>query len=143
MKRVFFLAWLVMLVFLIPAGASEKRSPKPAKNVVTGIRFEVIPVENTIIFLDGKKLGDASKIGVVAVKPGRHLVRLVHNKDEVEVDVVVANKQILDFKYAFEDSGKGISGFESEEKEDSIVKKEGEKAGEKNEEQSDIEKSAE
>lgn len=143
MKRMSFLAWLIMLVFLIPAVASEKRSSKPAKSVVTGIRFEIIPAENTIIFLDGKKVGDASKLGVVPVRPGKHLVRVVHNKDEVEVEVVIAHRQILDFKYAFEDSGKGIGGFESEEKEDSIVKEESEKAGDKNEDQAEIEESAE
>ncbi|MGB9599056.1 MAG: hypothetical protein ACP5QK_10970 [Myxococcota bacterium] len=118
MKRVFLLASIIVLMFSLLSYAGEKKASKPAKNITTGIKFEVIPAENTIAFIDGKKVGEITKIDVVPVKAGKHTIKLLHNKDEVEVDVVVVNKQILNFKYAFEDSGKGIGGFSNEEKEE-------------------------
>jgi len=150
MKKLFLFTTMILLFFMFSLSAGEKKSSKsakPAKNVVTGIRFEVIPVENTIAFIDGKKVGEVSKIDIVPVKPGKHTIKLVHKKDEVEVDVVVVKKQILDFKYAFEDSGKGISGFSEEEKEGEDANK-NEKAGEggfkqEKEEKLEEEKSAE
>lgn len=117
MKKLFIFTTMILLFFMFSLSAGEKRSSKPAKNVVTGIKFDVIPIENTIAFIDGKKVGEVSKIDIVPVKPGKHTIKLIHKKDEVEFDVVVAKKQILNFKYAFEDSGKGISGFSEEEKE--------------------------
>ncbi len=143
MKKVFFLTFVILLSLVIQINAADKKVSKPAKNVVTGIKFEVIPVENTVAFIDGKKIGEVSKIDVLPVKPGKHLLKLVHNKDEVEVEVVVANKQILNFKYAFEDSGKGIGGFSEEEKEDSSSKKKEESEVEKTEEKSKTEKPSE
>ena len=134
MKKVLFLTTILLLAFTIAASAGEKKSTKSTKNVVTGIKFEVIPAENTIAFIDGKKVGEVTKIDVVPVKPGKHTIKLIHNKDEVEVDVVVVNKQILNFKYAFEDSGKGIGGFSGEEKEEENTKKQ-EKEDEKPEEE--------
>lgn len=122
MKRIIFLTLILLSSMSLLLSAGEKKSSKPAKNVVTGIRFEVIPTENTVAYIDGKKVGELTKIDVVPVKPGKHTLKLVHNKDEVEVDVVVVNRQILNFKYAFEDSGKGISGFSEEEKEENSDK---------------------
>ncbi|MCX7942944.1 MAG: hypothetical protein N2746_00310 [Deltaproteobacteria bacterium] len=134
MKKIIIFA-VVLLCIGVYAFAEEKKSNKPAKSVKTGIKFEVIPAENTIAFIDGKKIGEITKIDVVPVKPGRHTIKLVHNKDEVEVDVVVVKNQILNFKYAFEDSGKGIGGFGSEEKEEDRTDKteKGDKKEEKDE----------
>lgn len=139
MKKTLFFALIILLSILFSVSAGEKRSTKSSKNVSTGISFEVIPAENTIAFIDGKKIGEVTKIDVVPVKPGKHTIKLIHNKDEVEVDVVVANKQILNFKYAFEDSGKGISGFSGEEKEEDNK----EKKDNKNTENEETEKPAE
>ena len=116
MKKVLLLLIIFILVSGITLYGAEKKGAKPSKNVTTGIKFEVIPAENTTAYIDGKKVGEVTKIDVVPVKPGKHTIKLVHNKDEVEVDVVVVNEQILNFKYAFEDSSKGISGFSEEEK---------------------------
>ncbi len=139
MKKTLFSVIILVLIFSVSLYAGEEKAKKSSKNVTTGIRFEVIPAENTIAFIDGKKVGEVTKIDVVPVKPGKHTIKLLHNKDEVEVDVVVVNKQILNFKYAFEDSGKGIGGFSGEEKEeDGKEKKEG-----KGKEKEDTEQTAE
>jgi len=116
MKRSLLLLGILIIAFSTIAYAADKKTAKPSKNVTTGIRFEVIPAENTVAYIDGKKIGEITKIEVAPVKPGKHTLKLIHNKDEVEVDVVVVNKQVLNFKYAFEDSGKGVSGFSEEEK---------------------------
>lgn len=133
MRRYLLFALFFMLTITSVGHSSEKKSSKPSKNVMTGIKFDVIPAENTIVYIDGKKIGEVKKIDVVPVKPGKHSIKLVHNKDEVEVDVVVVNKQILNFKYAFEDSGKGIGGFSGEEKEDEDKDKKEEKNTDKEE----------
>ncbi|MCX7958490.1 MAG: hypothetical protein N3B13_05520 [Deltaproteobacteria bacterium] len=136
MRKILLFGIIMILATTAGLSAKDKKEEKSSKNARTGIRFEVIPAENTIAFINGKKVGEVSKLDVVPVKPGKHTIKLLHNKDEVEVDVVVVKNQVLNFKYAFEDSGKGIGGFSGEEKEEeNKAKKEEKKEGNEESEQ--------
>jgi hypothetical protein len=87
------------------ADAQEKKAPKGRTQIV----FEVLPA-NAIVYVDGKKYGEASKLtkNGVQVSAGTHAVKLVNGGDEMEADVQVKAGTSLNFKYAFEDSGTGI-----------------------------------
>ena len=76
-----------------------------AAKTPTLIKFEVAP-KATMIYVDGRKKGKAGKVHKVRVKPGKHDVRLVFNRDETEFEIKIQKGKILVIKYAFEDSGR-------------------------------------
>jgi hypothetical protein len=71
----------------------------------TQLTIEVHPAES-IIFVDGKKTGDASKARVLPVKPGKHIVKVVYKGDSHEEEVVVKADEKATWKWTFEDDRK-------------------------------------
>lgn len=99
-------ALLISLLLLAPpvAASSQGSAVKAAKGH-SALKFEVAP-KATVIYVDGRKKGSAGKVHKVRVKPGKHDVRLVFNKDETEFEINVQKAQEIVVKYAFEDSGR-------------------------------------
>ena len=85
----------------VSEAAADGKGKKPPTET-TGIEWQVEP-EGVEIYLDGKKIGEAGKLGFTPVKPGKHAVRLVRVKDETEIDVEVKKGQTLKFAFKFED----------------------------------------
>jgi hypothetical protein len=70
--------------------------------------------------------GNAAKLETngVQVSAGKHLVRLVNIKDEIEVEIAVKAGQTFKFVYAFEDSGaERVQQRQDQELKDSKAKK--------------------
>jgi hypothetical protein len=86
-----------------PAWAQQPQR-KPAKEKMGTVVWKVAPA-NVIIFVDGKKIGSASKVKTTKVRPGQHLIRLVWNKDVVEEPISVGAGETREFQYTLEDSG--------------------------------------
>jgi uncharacterized membrane protein len=55
------------------------------------------------VFLDGKKLGTAEKLKFTATKPGSHVVKLMKDKDETEMEIDVKKGQTLKFEFSFDE----------------------------------------
>lgn len=69
----------------------------------TGIEWQVNP-DAVIIFLDGKRVGQADKLRgkVSKTRPGKHTVKLTNGKDETEMDIQVKKGQTLKFTFVFD-----------------------------------------
>lgn len=90
-----------------PTPVAEKKGAPPAKAAPakapsTGISWKVDP-STVIVFLDGKKLGEAGKLKFSDTRPGRHAVKLVKGQDETETEVVVKKGEVVEFKFEFTD----------------------------------------
>lgn len=75
---------------------------KPAQAGKTGIQWKVAP-NHVLIFLDGKKLGEAGDTKFTDTKPGKHAVRLTKGQDETEMEVNVKKGEVLSFEFEFTD----------------------------------------
>ena len=71
------------------------------KRAITAIEWEIKPA-GVIIFLDGKKLGEAGEVKLTKTKPGRHTVRLVNGQDETEMDIGIKRGETLKFAFEFD-----------------------------------------
>lgn len=85
---------------LLYGAAPADAAPRAGKR--TRIRFEVTPA-TVQIFLDGKRLGVASEVEAVPVRPGRRLVRLVRGEDETELELEISRGKTVRFAYEFGD----------------------------------------
>jgi hypothetical protein len=95
------------LLCSIPAASAIAEAPVPVKDkeapkVGTGIEWKVTP-SSVIIWLDGKKLGEAGSATVTEAKPGKHTIKLVNGGDETEIEIKVNKGQVLQFAYDFEE----------------------------------------
>lgn len=79
-------------------GAGDKKKPEGD----TGIEWEVAP-PSVVIFLDGKKLGEAGGLKFTKSTPGKHTVKLLNGKDETEMEVSLKKGQTLKFTFAFDE----------------------------------------
>lgn len=79
----------------------DKKEDKKAPSK-TGIEWNVAPA-NVIIYLDGKKIGDAGSVKFTETKPGKHGVRLTKGDDETEMEVKVNKGEVLKFEFEFTD----------------------------------------
>ena len=66
------------------------------------LTLEVKPAE-TIIFVDGKRVGDASKPRTLKLKAGPHEVKLTYKGDSHTDEVVVKAGEKLTWRFTFED----------------------------------------
>lgn len=93
------------LLFCAILGWSQPATAVPVGNKTpTALVFEIEP-DSVVIHVDGKRKGTAGKVKKVPVNPGRHLVRLVNDRDETEFEVKVRKGESLKVQYMFEDSG--------------------------------------
>jgi hypothetical protein len=79
------------------AGAADKKAPSK-----TGISWKVAPA-NVVIFVDGKKVGEAGALQFTETKPGKHAVKLTKGKDETEMEVSVKKGEVVNFEFEFTD----------------------------------------
>lgn len=81
--------------------AKPKKAAAPKEGTVT---WKVSP-DNVVIYVDGKKIGTASKAKPSKLKAGQHIIKLVWGKDEAEEPFTVEAGKDIQFEYTFEDSG--------------------------------------
>jgi hypothetical protein len=96
--------WLTAAALPVSAVASpDKTGGKPVqgKADATGIEWEVSPA-HVVVFLDGKRLGEAGALKFTATSPGKHVVKLLNGKDETESDIPLKKGQKLKFVYNFD-----------------------------------------
>ena len=101
--------WLLCVAVGLQAGygglnLAGGEAVQQKKKGPTQLQFEIDP-PSVIIHVDKKRVGKAGKVKRYKCRPGRHVIRLVNNKDEVEFEMRVAKHETMVVKYAFEDSG--------------------------------------
>jgi hypothetical protein len=69
------------------------------------LTLEVKPAD-TIIFVDGKKVGDASKPRTLKLKAGSHEVKLTHSGDSHSDEIVIKAGEKLTWRFEFEEDRK-------------------------------------
>jgi hypothetical protein len=82
------------------SGAPKSSAPKK-----TQLKIEVKPAA-AAIYVDGKKRGTGAKPITLTVEPGKHTIRIVHNKDEHQEVVSVKKGETTNWSWAFEDDRK-------------------------------------
>jgi hypothetical protein len=96
------------LAFGLLCAAKPAKATNPPRAVAdkkvgkTGISWQVSPA-NVVIFLDGKKVGEAGAAKFTETKPGKHAVKLVKDKDETEMDIDVHKGEVKTFTFEFTD----------------------------------------
>ncbi len=88
---------LSLAVALALAGAPKATPPKK-----TQLKIEVKPAA-AVVYVDGKRKGTGAKPMAFTVEPGRHTIRIVHNKDEHQEVIVVKKGETTSWSWAFED----------------------------------------
>jgi hypothetical protein len=88
------------------SGAPKASAPKK-----TQLKIEVKPV-SAIIYVDGKRRGTGAKPITLPIEPGRHTIRIVHNRDEHQEVVVVKKGETTNWSWAFEDDRKAAQPAE-------------------------------
>jgi hypothetical protein len=78
------------------SNASEKK---------TQLKIEVKPT-SAVVYVDGKRQGSGAKPIVLTVSPGKHTIRIVHNKDEHQEVIAVKKGETTKWAWAFEDDRK-------------------------------------
>ena len=98
-----FLLAVLLSTPVLASPAPDRGAPVAKKKIVTGIEWQVDPGK-VVIFLDGKKLGDAESLKgkVSKTRPGKHGVKLINGLDETEMDIQVSKGQTLKFTFTFE-----------------------------------------
>ena len=90
------------MALAVPALSATPAVAKDAPKISTGIEWKVTP-SAVVVYLDGKKLGEAGSLTVTEAKPGKHEIKLVNGGDETEIEIKVNKGQILTFTYEFEE----------------------------------------
>jgi hypothetical protein len=88
-----------MTFLTVALALSLASAPKPAQK--TQLKIEVKP-SSTVVFVDGKRRGTGAKPVILAV-PGRHVIKLVHGRDEHQEMVAVKKGESRTWTWAFED----------------------------------------
>jgi hypothetical protein len=98
---------LTVLACVSISDASDKSgadtSNKKAAVVKTGIEWKVVP-SHVVVWLNGKKLGEAGSLKVTETKPGKHAVKLTRGGDETEMEVSVKKGEVVKFEFEFTDA---------------------------------------
>ena len=92
---------LILTLFALLLGATALAADKKGGNK-TGIEWKVTPAA-VIIWLDGKKLGEAGSLTFTDAAPGKHAVKLTKGGDETEMEVKVSKGQTVKFEFEFTD----------------------------------------
>ncbi len=82
------------------SGAPKASAPKK-----TQLKIEVKPTA-AVIYVDGKRKGTGAKPIILPVEPGRHTIRIVHNRDEHQEVIAVKKGETTNWSWAFEDDRK-------------------------------------
>lgn len=84
-----------------PSGISAPVDDKKAPSK-TGIAWKIEPA-HVVVFLDGKKLGEAGSLSFTATTPGKHGVKLTKGDDETEMDIQVKKGEVLQVAFSFDE----------------------------------------
>lgn len=79
----------------------------------TQLTIDVKP-EDVQVHVDGKKVGSGAKAIVLAVKPGKHVVRLAYKGDSHEEEVPVKAGEKKTYSWTFEESKPASSTLDAE-----------------------------
>lgn len=97
--------------FLAVANGSARATPPSSRDNTaevadkksrTGIEWKVQPA-HVVIYVDGKKVGEAGSLTFTETKPGKHAVRLTKGGDETEMEVKVNKGEVVTFEFEFTD----------------------------------------
>jgi hypothetical protein len=99
-----------MLAFILAATLAA--SPTTASPKETQLVIDVKPAQ-VVIFLDNKKVGMASKVYTLKVRPGDHVIRLTLKSDSSEEVVTLKQGQKKIWKFDMTDSGEPAQKPES------------------------------
>lgn len=80
------------------------------------LTLEVKPAA-TIIFVDGKKIGDASKPRTLKLKAGSHEIKLTHKGDSHSDQIVIKPSEKVTWRFEFEDDRKPRQAQPAQEEE--------------------------
>lgn len=94
-----------MLTLSLALAVVISAAPNASAAKKTQLKIEVKPVA-AIVYVDGKRQGSGAKPIVLSVQPGRHTIRIVHNKDEHEEVIAVKKGETTKWAWAFEDDRK-------------------------------------
>ena len=83
------------------AADAAAKAKKPAGSGKTLLKVEVSPPSQ--LFIDNKPHGTTGKAKTIELTPGRHIVRVVHKKDEHEEQVVLKKGETTEYGWKFED----------------------------------------
>jgi hypothetical protein len=96
LRRTLILSLFALLLGTAAFAADKKGAAK------TGIEWKVTP-GHVVIWLDGKKLGDAGSLTFTETAAGKHAVKLTKGGDETEMEVKVSKGQVVKFEFEFSD----------------------------------------
>lgn len=85
------------LALAVALSAAPKSGPKKTQLII-----EVKPAA-AVVYVDGKRIGTGSKIQTLTVQPGRHTIKIVHNRDEHQEVLMVKKGETTKWSWAFED----------------------------------------
>jgi len=91
---------LSLALAVVLSTASNASTPKK-----TQLKIEVKPA-SAVVYVDGKRQGSGAKPIVLTVSPGKHTIRIVHNKDEHQEVIAVKQGETTKWAWAFEDDRK-------------------------------------
>jgi hypothetical protein len=94
-----------MVVISLALAVALSGSPKASQK--TQLTIDIKP-ETAVVYVDGKKKGTGKKPITLTVKPGRHQLRIVNNKDEHSETVVVKKGESKKWEWAFEDDRRDV-----------------------------------
>ena len=100
MIRAVLLALLVPAAFVAPDPGPVGDPPTRIRRTPTEIQWEVTPA-SVVVYLDGKRLGQAGDLKRTRTKPGRHTIRLVNGEDETELEIHLEKGRTLRFVLEF------------------------------------------
>jgi len=98
---------LFVFVAILLGAAVSRADPKTSRKTGS-IAWKVTPA-HVVVWLDGKKLGGAGSLTVTSAKAGKHIVKLVRDKSETEMELTVKAGETVRFEFEFE--GATVTGF--------------------------------
>jgi hypothetical protein len=102
-----------MIALSLALAVALSAAPNASAPKKTQLKIEVKPA-NAVIYVDGKRRGTGAKPIVLPVEPGKHTIRIVHNRDEHQEVIVVKKGETTKWSWAFEDDRKSTQPVEPE-----------------------------
>jgi len=122
-----------MIALSLALAVALSAAPSASAPKKTQLKIEVKPA-SAVVYVDGKKRGTGAKPIVLPVEPGKHTIRIVHNRDEHQEVIAVKKGETTKWSWAFEDDRKSTQPVQPEQegsppKEGAGPPKEGEEPG--------------
>lgn len=108
---------MIALAITLAVLSGSPQTTTKATQKKTQLRIEVKP-ESAVIYVDGKRKGTGAKVHTLTVQPGRHMIKVVHKKDEHAEPVMVKKGELTHWKWEFEDDRERRKEAEERRKEE-------------------------